>query len=191
MTLDLGMTGKVSDVGGPILLYLHGFASSPESKKAKAFARWAEERGLRMQVLDLRVPSMEKLLFSAMRARVTHAIDAAGGPQARVALVGSSLGGLTACRVAEADPRVTAVFLMAPAFQIATRWEARIGTPAWQAWKATGAMEVDDHATKRKVAVHWGFVEELAKIDAELGVWPDVRVPVRIVHGVRDDVVDI
>ncbi len=176
---------------GPIFLYLHGFASGPSSTKAKAFAAWAERHGVSLQVLDLRVPSFEHLLFSAMTARVIEAIDAAGGPRARAVLVGSSLGGLTACRVAEADPRVASVFLMAPAFELASRWEGRIGKAAWQAWQRDGFLEVDDYALRRKSRVHFRFVEELARIDAELGPWPDVRVPTCIVHGTRDDVVDI
>lgn len=175
----------------PVFLYLHGFASSTSSTKARAFASWAERHRVPLQVLDLRAPSFEGLLFTAMKARVIEAIDAAGGARARAVLVGSSLGGLTACRVAEADPRVAAVFAMAPAFQLASRWEARIGTAAWQAWKTDGFIEVDDYALKRKSRVHWGFIEELARIDAELGPWPDVRVPTRIIHGTRDDVVDV
>ena len=175
----------------PVFLYLHGFASSPASTKARAFATWAAGHGAPLEVLDLRVPSFEQLLLSAMQERVIAAIDAVGGPRARVALIGSSLGGLTACRVAAADPRVAAVFLMAPAFQIATRWEARIGSEAWRSWKETGFIEVDDYATKQRARVHWGFVDELARLATELGPWPDVRVPVRIVHGTRDDVVDV
>ncbi len=176
---------------GPVFLYLHGFASSPGSAKARAFASWAATHGVRLEVLDLRAPSFERLLFSAIEERVQRAIDAAGGRHARVALIGSSLGGLTACRVAEADPRVAAVFAMAPALQLASRWEARLGSEAWRAWRERGFLEVDDHATKQKARVHWGFVEELARIDAERGASPDVRVPVRIVHGTRDDVVDV
>jgi pimeloyl-ACP methyl ester carboxylesterase len=80
---------------------------------------------------------------------------------------------------------------MAPAFELAARWEARIGTAAWAAWKTSGFLAVDDPARNQKSRVHWGFVEELARIDAELGPWPDVRVPTRIVHGTRDDIVDI
>jgi alpha-beta hydrolase superfamily lysophospholipase len=47
---------------------------------------------------------------------------------------------------------------------------------------------VDDHLTKAKGRVHFGFVEELERLDAGD---PDVRVPVCIVHGTKDDVVDI
>jgi uncharacterized protein len=183
--------GGPPPVGRPAFLYLHGFASSPASTKARAFAAWAAERGLPLEILDLRVPSFERLLLSAMIERVGAAIDAAGGAAARVALVGSSLGGLTALRVAEAEPRVCSVFAMAPALGIVPRWKARLGEAAWDAWRATGFLEVDDHATHQKARVHWGFVDELMRFDAERGSAPDVRVPVTIIHGTEDDVVDI
>ncbi|MDF2695392.1 MAG: hypothetical protein K0S65_3775 [Labilithrix sp.] len=182
---------------GPVFIYLHGFASSPSSTKAKAFGVWAERHGVPLDILDLRVPSLEALQVSAMIARTKAAIDAAGGARARVALIGSSLGGLTAARVAAEDPRVAAVFLMAPAFELASRWEARIGSDAWRTWRETGSIEVDapepeqGRTTRPKAHVHWGFIEDLSRIDAELGPWPDVRVPTRIVHGRHDDVVDI
>ncbi len=179
-------------MSGPIWLYLHGFASSPASRKAQAFVAWGAARGLRIDALDLRVPSFEHLRFSAIKAKVRAAIDAAGGPGqeelARAVLIGSSLGGLTACRVAQEDPRVCAVLAMAPAFQLVPRWRARLGERAWEAWRETGSLEVDDHATNAKAQVDFGFVAELAELDLGL---PDVRVPTLVVHGTNDDVVDI
>lgn len=179
-------------MSGPVWLYLHGFASSPSSRKAQAFVAWGAERGLGIEALDLRVPSFEHLRFSAIKAQVRAAIDAAGGAdhdgRARAVLIGSSLGGLTACRVAEEDPRVCAVLAMAPAFQLVPRWRARLGESAWEAWRETGSLEVDDHATNAKSRVDFGFVAELERLDAGL---PDVRVPTLVVHGTKDDVVDI
>lgn len=173
-------------MSGPIWLYLHGFASSPGSTKARAFHTWGEARGVAIEALDLRVPSFEKLRFSAIKRRVREAIGAA--ETARAVLIGSSLGGLTAFRVAEEDPRVCAVFAMAPAFQLAPRWRERIGGAAWEAWRRDGTLEVDDYATKQRRRVDFGFVEELAALDVG---WPDVRVPACIVHGRQDEVVDL
>lgn len=178
----------MSSSGGPAFLYLHGFASSARSTKARAFVDWGRSHGLVIEPLDLRVPSLERLRFSAIKAAVRDAIDAAGGPRARVALIGSSLGGLTACRVAEEDPRVAAVFAMAPAFQLAERWRERLGDAQWQTWQREGALAIDDYATGGTARVDFGFVEELARLDAG---FPDVRVPVCIVHGTKDEVVPI
>ena len=172
---------------GPAYLYLHGFASGPSSSKARAFVAWGKEHGVDVQALDLRAPSLEHLRFSAMKERVRAAIDA-GGPNNRVVLVGSSLGGLTACRVAEDEPRVTALFLMAPALHLAEQWRTRLGESAWARWRETDAFEVTDHVTNTKTTVDFRFAEELAELDRGD---PDVRVPTCIVHGTRDDVVDI
>jgi pimeloyl-ACP methyl ester carboxylesterase len=177
---------------GPAWLYLHGFASSPVSTKARAFQAWGASRNVAIDALDLRVPSVENLRFSAIKARVRTAIDASAAPGeeavARAVLIGSSLGGLTACRVAEEDPRVCAVLAMAPAFRLADRWRTQMTPAAWDAWRRAGSLEVDDHATKQRTRVDFGFVDELARLDVGL---PDVRVPVLIVHGRGDKVVDI
>lgn len=173
---------------GPTWLYLHGFASSPASAKARAFQGWGDEKGLAIEALDLRVPSFSQLRFSAIKRRVREAIDAAGGDRARVVLIGSSLGGLAACRVAEEDPRVCAVLAMAPALRLAERWRERIGAEAWDGWRRDGWLEVDDWATKQKARVDFGFVDELEALDVG---FPDVRVPTCVVHGTKDDVVPI
>lgn len=178
----------------PGFIYLHGFASSPRSTKARAFATWAEARGVTLDVLDLRVPSFEGLRFSAMKEVVRRAIDAVGGPRARVVLFGSSLGGLLASRVAEEDPRVASLFLMAPAFRLAERWRGRLGPAAFGDWQERGFLEVDDYGTKTRARIDFGFLEELEQLDGGAEgrePWPDVRVPTTIVHGTGDEVVGI
>ncbi|MDB4944003.1 MAG: hypothetical protein JWP97_3537 [Labilithrix sp.] len=171
---------------GPTFLYLHGFASSPQSGKARAFEAWGREHGIAFDVLDLRVPSFEGLRFSAIKARVREAIGA--GSAARAVLVGSSLGGLTACRVAEEDPRVCAVIAMAPAFQLAQGWRGRLGEEGWARWMHDGTLEVDDWATGTKARIEHGFVDELSRIDVG---FPDVRVPTLVLHGTKDEIVPV
>jgi uncharacterized protein len=159
------------------LLYLHGFASGPQSTKAVAFAR----RWPAIECLDLRLPSMERLRLSAMIDAVADAI------RGDCAIVGSSLGGLTAARVAERDPRVKRLVLLAPAFGIAARWQHTLGA-AWETWRTTGWHEVHDYRTGGTARVDFGFWEDVHAVDVGL---PEVRVPTLIFHGVRDDVVPI
>jgi pimeloyl-ACP methyl ester carboxylesterase len=172
----------------PRFLYLHGFASGPESHKAKAIAAHYAAQGVTIQRLDLRQPSIEHLRLSAM---IRHVRGAIGGARDRAVLIGSSLGGLTACRVAEDDPRVCALVLMAPAFRMMERWPARLGAAAWDAWRTTGWHETLDYARGGTARVDYGFVEDAAIADAPGDGWPDVRVPTLIVHGRGDDVVPV
>jgi uncharacterized protein len=176
------------------ILYLHGFASGPRSTKGVAFEQHFAARGLTIERLDLRVPSFEHLRLSAMIQTVQAAIGASeAGPRSaptgarRVVLIGSSLGGLTAARVAERDPRVIATVLLAPAFQLVARWRQMLGIE-WDAWQRTGWREVTDYTTGKPAAIDFGFVEDVAAIDVGE---PDVAVPTLILHGTRDDVVPI
>lgn len=173
---------------GPRWLYLHGFASGPTSHKGVAIAEHYAQRGVAMERLDLRIPSFERLRLGEMIASVRRAI---GGERERVVLFGSSLGGLTACRVAEEDPRVCALVLLAPAFRIMERWRERLGEAGWRAWQTTGWLETLDYISKTMSRVDFGFAEEAAAIDERNGGFPDVRVPTLIIHGVNDPVVDV
>jgi len=120
---------------GPRWLYLHGFASGPASTKGVRLANHFHGLGVKLERLDLRAPSLERLSFPAMRGVV---LDALGGPRDRAIVFGSSLGGLTAARVAEDDPRVCALVLLAPAFRIAERWQARMSAGEWRQWEQSG-----------------------------------------------------
>ncbi len=165
-------------------MYLHGFASGPDSTKGVAVARHYEARGIHIERLNLRVPSMEQLRLSAMLDTVRAAL---GGPRERAILFGSSLGGLVASRVAEQDARVCALVLLAPAFRVVEQLHRRMGDVAWRQWQTAGWIETDDFAEKRKARIHAGFIQDAEAVDAHTGGWPDVRVPTLIIHGRADD----
>jgi hypothetical protein len=177
-----------TETAGPRFLYLHGFASGPASYKGMAFANHFAKRGVAIERLNLRLPSFEHLRLSAIVSAVRGAI---GGERDRAVLIGSSLGGLTACRVAEQDARVAAVVLMAPAFRLFERWRMRLGEEGFRAWESSGWLETEDFAEKRRGRVDFGFIREALEVDAGGDGWPDVRVPALVVHGVRDATVDV
>ncbi len=168
----------------PRLLYLHGFASGPRSTKGVAFAEHFAQRGRSIERLNLRVPSFEHLRLSAMIETVKAAI---GGDDDHAIVIGSSLGGLTAARVAERDPRVVGLVLLAPAFRLVERWRAVLGEEL-TTWERTGWREIRDYTTNAMARVDYGFVDDVRAIDVGD---PDVRVPTLILHGVHDDVVPV
>jgi uncharacterized protein len=169
----------------PRFLYLHGFASGPQSKKGTAFAGHYEARGVAIERLDLRVPSFEHLRLSAMLDVVSTAL---GGPADRAVVIGSSLGGLTAARAAERDSRIASLILLAPAFQLANRWRSQLAADELADWQRTGWRTVLDRTTNREARIDYGFLEDVTSIDQG---FPDLRVPTLILHGVRDDVVPV
>ncbi len=163
------------------VLYLPGFASGPSSAKAVAYADHYAKRGIAVERLDLRKPSFEHLRLSAMIAHVREAVT---GP---AVLIGSSLGGLTAARVAEVDDRIKALVLLAPAFRLANRWQQQLG-PEWDEWQRTGWREVYDYTTGASARVDFGFIEDILTFGREL---PEVQVPALVMHGIQDDTVPV
>ena len=151
------------------VLYLPGFASGPKSTKAVAYIDHFAKRGIEVHALDLRKPSFEHLRLTAM---IQHVRDTMTGP---AILIGSSLGGLTAARVAEQDDRVKAIVLLAPAFRLANRWQAQLG-PEWDEWQRTGWREVFDYETNGSSKVDFGFIEDILTFGRDL---PKVTVPAR------------
>lgn len=172
-------------MSAPRFLYLHGFASGPNSYKGVKLAEHYARRCIELHRLNLRVPSFERLRLSAME-EVTRA--AIGGEGDRAVIFGSSLGGLTAARVAARDPRVVALVLLAPAFRLVSRWRERLGEDGWRRWQETGWLETRDYTTGQPARIHFGLMAELSAAD---DAPPDVRVPTLILHGRRDEVVDI
>ena len=167
--------------------YLHGFASGPTSSKGVAFAKDFAQHGVLVERLDLRVPSLAHLRPSKIIEHTLAAIGD-GGP---VVLIGSSLGGLTAARVAARSPAVRALVLLAPAFGFIERWRQRLGDDAWQAWQQRGWLDIHDHAEQRPARVDFGFAEDAFALDVIDGGAPPAVVPTWIAHGRGDDVVDI
>lgn len=166
-------------------LYLHGFGSGPSSYKGVAFTEHYATKGIAIERLNLRVPSFEHLRVSQMIA----ATQAALGEPADTAIVfGSSLGALTAARVAARDSRVEKLVLLAPAIELVARWRQMLG-PALDTWRDTGWREHMDYTTKQPARVDYGFMEDAMIVEADGP--PDVRVPTLIMHGIRDETVPI
>ncbi len=78
-----------------MILYLHGFNSSPQSAKAQYLKRCLEERGRGGEFVCPRLPNLPTLAVAAAEAEVERL------GREKVTLVGSSLGGFYATWLAE------------------------------------------------------------------------------------------
>ena len=163
-------------------VWLHGFASGPGSSKGQYVKSRLAERGVELAIPDLNDRSFFFLTVSRMLAQTDGLTE-----QARpVVLFGSSLGGFTAATWAATRPlRCAALVLLAPAFDLAPRWQARTSEPDLARWRATGRLAFDHYAYGRKEDLSIGFLDDAMKYDP----YPLPDCPTLVIQGLKDDVV--
>lgn len=164
------------------VLYLHGFASSPASRKAQLFRKRFAEAGIEVEIPDLEQGSFRNLTLSGQLGVIER--SAAGGP---VYLIGSSMGGYLAALYAARHAEVQRLVLMAPAFGFARRWASSLGAERMQQWQATDALEVFHYAASGPSPLGWGLMQDALQYEDE----PRVEQPAMVWHGLRDDVVPV
>jgi len=163
-------------------VYLHGFASSPLSRKAVAFQQGLSTRGVVLEIPLLDEGDFEHLTVARQLAVVERLL--AGEP---ACLLGSSMGGYLAALYAATHPEVRKLVLLAPAFAFAERWDHLAGPEKLAEWRDSGSLEVFHYGEKRTRRVHYALYAEALNLPR----LPDVRQPTLILHGVNDDVVPI
>lgn len=154
------------------IVYLHGFGSSPLSKKAQFFGDRFAARGIPFTAPDLAAGDFEHLTISSQLRIVEQ--TCAGEP---AVLMGSSLGGYLAALYAARHPEVQKVVLMAPAFCFGRRWKDIFGPEK--------SIEVFHYGEGRMKRLSSDLAEDAANYED----YPDVKQPALLFHGLHDDVV--
>ena len=168
-----------------VFVYLHGFASSPQSQKAKAFTKRFAELGLPLTVPDLEGGDFKHLTISKQLRIIEETLDS--NPGASFALIGSSMGGYLAALTAQIRPDVKAAYLMCPGFNFVKRWRSALSGEIQAAGEA-GLIRVFNYRYNKTMELDLGLFEDAEKWEK---VEYDNPVPNQIVHGVHDDTVDI
>lgn len=166
--------------------YLHGFGSSPSSKKGQHLERMFSGFGIELLLPDLNRPSFARLSPEAILSELdaTLARDLSGP---RLRLIGSSLGGWFATLLAARHPSlVDRLVLIAPAFDFGERWRARLGDEGIERWLEQGHA-LFPNVDGEQVPVHAAFLTEACALPQR----PVVNAPTLILHGVHDDVIPI
>jgi uncharacterized protein len=163
-------------------LYLHGFASSPASRKARFLTDRFGQIGRRLLVPDLAEGNFEKLTIHGQLNVIDRAV---GGAPA--VLVGSSLGGYLAALYAARHANVEALILLAPAFGFAEIWPAELGPERMAKWRETGQLPVFHYAELRSLPLHFEFLEDARRHEP----FPSAAQPALVIHGTRDSVVPL
>ena len=163
-----------------MILYLHGFASGPASKKAQFFSQKLRAIGEEVIVPELDGGDFYNLTITSQ----LEIIDKVSRGRA-VTIMGSSMGGYLAALYAEKHPEVKRLILLAPAFGFARRWPIKLGIQVVDQWRADGSMEMFHYGEKKSRRIGYQLLEDGLKYPDN----PNFGQPALIFHGIDDDTV--
>lgn len=162
------------------VLYLHGFASSPQSRKARYFSERFAECGVEFHAPELDEGDFRNLSITGQLAVIDRAV--AGK---LTILMGSSLGGYLAALYAGRRPEIERLILLAPAFQFPRRWRERLSGEQLASWKRTGLLSVYHYGAGENRDLGYRFLTDAENYPDE----PGFAQPGLILHGTRDEIV--
>jgi uncharacterized protein len=178
-------------------IYLHGFASSPESTKAKYFRNRFSSLGI-----DLKTPDLNQNDFSRLSlTRQLHQIETEflqtkplqSAPEkvkklGEVTIIGSSFGGLTAAWLAQRQLSVKQIVLLAPAFQFLSHWLPLLGQQQLEKWQSEKYLPIYHYGEQRYLPLNYQFVADMAQYPEEKLMR---SVPALVLHGKYDTIIPI
>lgn len=165
------------------VIYLHGFASSPASRKAQFFAEKLSREGFTVETPDLAAGDFEHLTLSGQLQILEQLLES--GP---ATLFGSSMGGYLAALAAARYPnQIQKLVLLAPAFGFYDLWTQELGPERLAAWRKNGTIPIFHYGEGREAPLAFRLMEDAAQFEA----FPEIRQPGLLFHGVNDPLVPI
>jgi pimeloyl-ACP methyl ester carboxylesterase len=166
----------------PRILYLHGFASGPDSRKGRFFREKLAPYDISLESPDLADGDFRNLTLTGQLQLIDRV--AANEP---VFLIGSSMGGYLAALYASAHHEVQGLILLAPAFNFYQRWTSTIAAADLAQWKRDGEVPVFHYAAGGQVPIGYQLIEDAQQYEP----FPAFTQPCLDFHGVQDPVVPI
>ncbi len=167
------------------VLYLHGFASSPQSTKAGWLADQLRAHGLELHCPDFNAPDFATLTLTRMIDQVDQATTRAGEP---IVLIGSSLGGTVAVLAAARFPeRIDRLVLLAPAVMFAKPGHHLLPPERIEEWARRGELPFYHYGEQVERPLQYSFYVDSLQYNAFDAAFPQ---PTLIFQGLRDASVD-
>ncbi|PRP85194.1 hypothetical protein PROFUN_07141 [Planoprotostelium fungivorum] len=169
-----------------IFVFLHGFTVDGLSGGGSMIASAASMMlGIPIEQPNLNYPTFEEYSITNALTVVDRLWQqkVAQNPQVKFCLIGASMGGYIAARWAQLNPeKVKKLFLLCPAFELASKWPSLLKQEEMEQWKKTGVHSYQGNQ------IRYAFFEDALNKHPAL---PEVSCPVHLIHGKKDQIVDV
>lgn len=177
-------------------IYLHGFASGPQSVKAIELRERFSFLGINVKIPDLNQGNFFHLTLTRQLQQVKAELPSPPLPTGEkwgevlggVTIIGSSFGGLTAAWLGQQQLSVQRIVLLAPAFKFLSHWLPKLGEQKVSQWQSEKYFSVYHYGEKRYLPLSYEFITDMDQYPEEKLIRP---VPTLIFHGKNDEVIPI
>ncbi|MGK7897223.1 MAG: YqiA/YcfP family alpha/beta fold hydrolase [Xenococcus sp. (in: cyanobacteria)] len=166
-------------------IYLHGFASSPQSYKAQYLFNCFREKGLDLQILDLNQNDFTNLTLTR---QINQTVANFNNSDLPITLIGSSFGGLTSVWIAEEYYQIQRLVLLAPAFNFVNYWRKQLGQEQIEKWQESRFLSVYHYGQDKLLPLSYRFYEDINQYQESL---LQRKIPTLIIHGTNDETIPI
>ncbi len=167
-------------------IYLHGFASSPKSAKADFLRDRFREKNINLKIPDMNQGDFYHLTLTRQIQQIEAEFNLKS--EQKTVIIGSSFGGLTATWLAQRNPSIERLILLAPAFEFLLHVLPMLGEEKLKQWQIERDLSVYHYGEKRDIVINYGFIEDLKQ-------YPDQQLqrhlPTLILHGKQDEIIPI
>ncbi|MEO1124574.1 MAG: YqiA/YcfP family alpha/beta fold hydrolase [Cyanobacteria bacterium J06639_16] len=170
-----------------VYLYLHGFASSPRSRKAQTLRSRFAEYGVPLQIPDLNQGDFTHLSLTRQIQQASALLTTADS----AIVIGSSFGGLTAAWLTQQQslqPKLQKLVLLAPAFSFLDHWLPKLGPEQLERWCSEGALSVYHYGEGRSLPLSHAFIQDAQQYSEQQLTQ---AIPTLILHGLHDQVIPV
>ena len=166
-------------------LYLHGFASAPQSTKAIYLHERFQVLNQSLLIPDLNQNNFFSLTLTRQIQQCENVLSSYSGDWS---IIGSSFGGLTATWLAQHNVAIKQLVLLAPAFYFLQFWKNQLGPEQLLQWQQTGSIDVYHYGEQRSLPLSYHFWQDASQYN-ETELKRDL--PTLIFHGIKDDVIPV
>ncbi len=170
-------------------IYLHGFASSPKSKKAHFFKRQFKNLQIPLEIPDLNCGNFTDLTLTCQIDVIASLLKRSS--ENKFVLIGSSLGGYISTLCANLKhqypifKKIHKLVLLAPAFSFYSRILSKDKNKLKE-WKRQGFIQVEHYQWKKTLPLNYQLVKDAQKYEY---LKLERKIPTLIFHGIKDDTV--